>query len=136
VSKLNFGETVIRLRNAAAIVYDRGKMGGKAPATIAEEIAPLANQLEKLTQEAIESDFEGVILAIKRFEAEAQSHARMAQYLTQKSADIQEHAERLKARVIEDMKLKDCKERAAGDFLAVICEETFQGETKEVLLTR
>ncbi len=136
MSKLNFGETIIRLRNAAAIVYDRGKMGGKAPATVAEEIAPLVNQLEKLTVDAIENDFEGVILAIKRFEAEAQSHRRMAEYLTQKAADIQEHAERLKIRVIEDMKLKECKERAAGDFLAVICEETSHGETKEVLMTR
>jgi len=136
VSKLNFGETVIRLRNAAAIVYDRGKAGGKSSESIAEEIAPLVNQLEKLTHDAIESDFEGVILAIKRFEAEAASHGRMAAYLTQKSADIQEHAEKLKAKVIEDMKSKSLRERAAGDFLAVLCEEISQGQTKEVLMTR
>lgn len=116
---MNLSEKIMGLRTTAAALYDLAIRQGRKPADIQKDILPVTTKLHELIVDAVKHDLAGIVLAVQRFESQAEAHEDDIAFLKNKAQDAHNHANMLRKAVLDHMTDLGVDKLTHGNFMAI-----------------
>lgn len=127
---MNFYNRVMRIRAAAAGMFDKGLALGTPKEKIAEAIQPIQKQFHDLLLYTVTENPKDAIMAMKAFEGNAGAHMENSRWFKKKALEELRYAKDIRKAIFNHMKEKGLSHFSVDGFLVTFSADGLDVELR------